>query len=171
MRLIENTQFDTIYHEHFSYLSLYTANKIFKEAGLRILNVEQIDTHGGSLRIYGCHKEDHRKTQKAVKLLLEREKLCGLQKLKTYKDFQLLANRVKNNLLNFLIKQKQNGKKVVGLGAAAKGNTLLNYAGIKSDLYHSYMMELKQNKIVLCLVVTFLFYQQNILIRKSQIIF
>jgi|TARA_B110000037_G_scaffold223162_1_gene303120 SAM-dependent methyltransferase len=134
MRLIENIQFDTIYHEHFSYLSLYTANKIFKEAGLRILNVEQIDTHGGSLRIYGCHKEDHRKTQKAVKLLLEREKLCGLQKLKTYKDFQLLANRVKNNLLNFLIKQKQNGKKVVGLGAAAKGNTLLNYAGIKSDL-------------------------------------
>ena len=82
----------------------------------------------------GAHKEDHRKTQKAVKLLLEREKLCGLQKLKTYKDFQLLANRVKNNLLNFLIKQKQNGKKVVGLGAAAKGNTLLNYAGIKSDL-------------------------------------
>tara|TARA_B110000027_G_scaffold49112_1_gene53716 strand:+ start:2670 stop:3893 length:1224 start_codon:yes stop_codon:yes gene_type:complete len=134
MRLIENTQFDTIYHEHFSYLSLYTVNKIFKKAGLRVLDVEEIDTHGGSLRIYGIHKNDHRKTKKAVKLLLKEEKLQGLQKLKTYQDFQLRADRIKNNLLNFLIKQKQNGKKVVGFGAAAKGNTLLNYSGIKSDL-------------------------------------
>ena len=106
MRLIENTQFDTIYHEHFSYLSLYTVNKIFKKAGLRVLDVEEIDTHGGSLRIYGIHKNDHRKTQKVVKMLLKEEKLQGLQKLKTYQDFQLRVDRIKNNLLNFLIKQK-----------------------------------------------------------------
>ena len=134
MRLIEHTQFDTIYHEHFSYLSLYTVNKIFKKEGLKILDVEEIETHGGSLRIYGCHKDDPRKTKKSVKLLLKEEKLQGLQKLKTYQDFQLHANRVKNQLLNFLIEQKNNGKKIVGYGAAAKGNTLLNYAGIKSDL-------------------------------------
>lgn len=134
MRLIKHTQFDTVYHEHFSYLSLYTVKKIFKMAGLRIWDVDQLSTHGGSLRIYGCHSEDKRPTSEAVKTLLEVEMRYGLQSIAIYKNFQLRAEKVKDNLLSFLIEQKRAGKKVVAYGAAAKGNTLLNYAGIKPDL-------------------------------------
>ena len=134
MRLIEHTQFDTIYHEHFSYLSFYTVQKIFKEAGLRIWDVEELPTHGGSLRIYGCHEEDGRMTSVNVIALLAEEARRGLQTLATYKNFQARADKVKNALLTFLIEQKREGKKVVAYGAAAKGNTLLNYAGVKSDL-------------------------------------
>jgi hypothetical protein len=134
MRLIEHTQFDTIYHEHFSYLSFYTVQKIFKEAGLRIWDVEELPTHGGSLRIYGCHEEDRRITSANVIALLAEEAQRGLQKLATYKNFQARADKVKNDLLTFLIEQKRVGKKVVAYGAAAKGNTLLNYAGVKPDL-------------------------------------
>ncbi len=134
MRLIEHTQFDTIYHEHFSYLSFYTVQKIFKEAGLRIWDVEELPTHGGSLRIYGCHDEDRRITSANVIALLAEEAQRGLQKLATYKNFQARADKVKNDLLTFLIEQKRVGKKVVAYGAAAKGNTLLNYAGVKPDL-------------------------------------
>jgi hypothetical protein len=134
MRLIENTQFDTIYHEHFSYLSLYSAQRIFKSAGLRIWNVEELLTHGGSLRIYGCHDNDARETNLAVDSLLALESQRGLQTFATYQLFQTKADRLKNDLLSFLIKQKNARKKVVGYGAAAKGNTLLNYAGVKPDL-------------------------------------
>ncbi len=134
MRLIEHTQFDTIYHEHFSYLSFYTVQKIFKEAGLRIWDVEELPTHGGSLRIYGCHEEDGRMTSVNVIALLAEEARRGLQTLATYKNFQARADKVKNDLLTFLIEQKREGKKVVAYGAAAKGNTLLNYAGVKPDL-------------------------------------
>ena len=134
MRLIKHTQFDTVYHEHFSYLSLYTVKKIFKMAGLRIWDVDQLSTHGGSLRIYGCHSEDKRPTSEAVKTLLEVEMRYGLQSIAIYKNFQVRAEKVKDNLLSFLIEQKRAGKKVVAYGAAAKGNTLLNYAGIKPDL-------------------------------------
>ena len=134
MRLIEHTQFDTAYHEHFSYLSLYTVDRIFKAAGLRVWDVDQLPTHGGSLRIYGCHTEDTRDTNENVIALLAEEARCGLKTLETYQKFQARADKVKNDLLTFLIEQKTAGKKVAAYGAAAKGNTLLNYAGIKPDL-------------------------------------
>jgi hypothetical protein len=134
MRLIEHTQFDTVYHEHFSYLSLYTVRRIFQTAGLRIWDVEELPTHGGSLRMYGCHHADSRPTTDAVEALLQRESEAGLQTLSPYTSFQARANKVKDDLLDFLIRQKREGKKVVAYGAAAKGNTLLNYAGVKPDL-------------------------------------
>jgi SAM-dependent methyltransferase len=134
LTLVEHTHFDTVYHEHFSYLSLYTVCKIFKSAGLSVWNVEEIPTHGGSLRVYGCHSSDTRKKKKSVKTLLKKEKQKGLRKLKTYQTFQERTDKIKNDLLTFLIKQKRNRKKVFAYGAAAKGNTLLNYAGIKKDL-------------------------------------
>jgi len=134
LRLIEHTQFDTVYHEHFSYLSLYTVAKVFKSAGLRVFDVEELSTHGGSLRIYGCHDEDPVLTKAAVKELLQQEELAGLQTLNLYQGFQERANRIKDDLLTFLLEQKRNGKTVAAYGAAAKGNTLLNYAGVKPDL-------------------------------------
>lgn len=134
MRLIEHTQFDTVYHEHFSYLSLYTVKKIFKAADLHIYDVEELSTHGGSLRIYGCHAEESRQPSPAVSALLAEEARRGLQTLATYQHFQANADRVKDDLLTFLIEQKRTGKTVAAYGAAAKGNTLLNYAGVKSDL-------------------------------------
>ena len=134
MRLLEYTQFDTIYHEHFSYLSLYTVQRILKAAGLRVWDVDELPTHGGSLRIYGCHVDDARQSTSAVSAMVEEECRRGLQTLSTYEDFQSKANRVKDNLLVFLIEQKRLGKTVAAYGAAAKGNTLLNYAGVKPDL-------------------------------------
>jgi len=134
MRLIQNNQFDTVYHEHYSYLSLYTAMRVFSSAGLRVWNVEQLPTHGGSLRIYGCHENDVRKSMKAVTEVLKEERDWGLQTRHVYGGFQAAANWVKDELVRFLIEQKHAGKTVVAYGAAAKGNTLLNYAGIKSDL-------------------------------------
>ena len=134
LRLIEHTQFDTIYHEHFSYLSLYTVNRIFTAAGLRVWHVEKLPTHGGSLRVYGCHVDDRRETQSSVQQLLQEEVEHGLQQLQTYLDFQPKADQIKNDLISFLIEQKRKGKTVAAYGAAAKGNTLLNYAGIKPDL-------------------------------------
>lgn len=134
LRLIENTQFDTIYHEHFSYLSLYTVEKIFKSVGLRVFDVEELPTHGGSLRIYGCHDGDKRLTKTTVKELLQQEELAGMKSLALYQSFQEKADRVKDDLLTFLLEQKRNGKTVAAYGAAAKGSTLLNYAGVKPDL-------------------------------------
>lgn len=134
MQLIQHTQFDTVYHEHFSYLALYTVERIFEKAGLRVCDVEELPTHGGSLRVYGCHAEDLRQTTDAVKKILDEECSHGLQSLNTYKNFQARANKIKDDLLLFLINEKRAGKKIAAYGAAAKGNTLLNYAGIKSDL-------------------------------------
>jgi SAM-dependent methyltransferase len=134
MRLIEHTQFDTVYHEHFSYLSLYTVAGIFKTAGLRVWDIEELETHGGSLRVYGCHTEDARNITPAAIAVLAEEARRGLQTLATYKNFQAKADLVKDDLLTFLVEQKRSGKKVAAYGAAAKGNTLLNYAGIKPDL-------------------------------------
>jgi hypothetical protein len=134
MRLIEQAQFDTVYHEHFSYLSLQTVSRIFAAAGLRIWNVEELPTHGGSLRVYGCHQDDPRSTQAAVSSVLQAEIQHGLQDLNTYLKFQPRADKIKDDLLSFLIEQKRLGKKVAAYGAAAKGNTLLNYAGVKPDL-------------------------------------
>ncbi|HAB39846.1 MAG TPA: SAM-dependent methyltransferase [Rhodobacteraceae bacterium] len=134
MRLVEHVQFDTVYHEHFSYLSLYTVSRVFESVGLRLLDVEQLSTHGGSLRVFGCHEDDARATTLAVNALLAEEKQRGLQNVDTYNSFQARANQVKDDLLAFLIEQKRRGKKVAAYGAAAKGNTLLNYAGVKPDL-------------------------------------
>ena len=134
MRLIEDAQFDTVYHEHYSYLSLYTVDRILKQAGLQIWDVEKISTHGGSLRVYGCHAEYWRPTSCAVADLLEEEARRGLQSLSSYLEFQTKADEVKNGFLLFLLEQKRAGKQVAAYGAAAKGNTLLNYAGVKPDL-------------------------------------
>ena len=134
MRLIELNQFDTIYHEHFSYLSLCTVERIFNKASLRILNVEELPTHGGSLRIYGSHVDDVRQTMPSVEAILNQEKERGLQKLSVYEAFQDKADRIKNNFLQFLLDQKNKGKKIAAYGAAAKGNTLMNYGGVKNDL-------------------------------------
>jgi SAM-dependent methyltransferase len=134
MQLIEYSQFDTVYHEHFSYLSLHTVNRIFASCGLRIWHVEELPTHGGSLRIYGCHSDDMRETQTSLTNLLQEEVDRGLQSLQTYQDFQRRADKIKDDLLSFLVDQKRYEKKVAAYGAAAKGNTLLNYAGVKPDL-------------------------------------
>ena len=135
MQLIEHNQFDTIYHEHFSYFSFSTAKLIFEKHGLELFDVEQISTHGGSLRIYGKHKDDASKNiSPNVTALLHEEKAKGMQAIEYYNGFQNKADRVKYDLIDFLIKQQKNGKKVAAYGAAAKGNTLLNYCGIKEDL-------------------------------------
>ncbi|UZR28719.1 class I SAM-dependent methyltransferase [Methylococcus mesophilus] len=134
MRLIEHRQFDTVYHEHFSYLSLYTVSRIFAAAGLRVWDVEELDTHGGSLRVYGCHAADSRRDSETVAALIAEEERRGLRQRVTYAGFQAQADRVKDDLLGFLIEQKRTGKRVAAYGAAAKGNTLLNYAGVKPDL-------------------------------------
>lgn len=134
MRLLEHTQFDTVYHEHFSYLSLFSVSRVFERAGLRVCDVEELPTHGGSLRVYGCHADDGRADSGAVLALLEEEARRGMRNLDTYLAFQARADRVKDDLLVFLIEQKRAGKQVAGYGAAAKGCTLLNYAGIKPDL-------------------------------------
>ncbi|QWD32242.1 class I SAM-dependent methyltransferase [Polynucleobacter paneuropaeus] len=134
MKLLEFTQFDTIYHEHFSYLSLGTVVQIFKFSGLRVWNVEVLSTHGGSLRVYGCHEDGPWRTLPIVDDILAQEKSYGMTQLATYLRFQDRADIVKNEALQFLITQKKIGKRVAAYGAAAKGNTLLNYAGIKPDL-------------------------------------
>lgn len=134
MRLIEGTLFDTVYHEHFSYLSLYTVCRIFAAAGLRVWKVEELPTHGGSLRVFGCHEGDVRCTEDSVTNLLGKEAQNGLQNMDSYLGFQARADKIKDDLVAFLIEQKRAEKKVVAYGAAAKGNTLLNYAGVKSDL-------------------------------------
>jgi SAM-dependent methyltransferase len=134
MRLIQYTQFDTIYHEHFSYLSLSTVDRIFRSAGLQIWDVEELPTHGGSLRVCGCHAERARALSPAVAALLEEEAKRGLQGIEGYSGFQARADKVKDDLLTFLLEQKRGGKTVAAYGAAAKGNTLLNYAGVKPDL-------------------------------------
>ena len=134
MSLMRLNQFDTVYHEHYSYLSLQSVKAIFAKAGLRVCDVEQITTHGGSLRVYGCHAADARANGAAVARVLAEELASGLQDIPTYKRFQLEANKVKNNLLGFLVEANRAGKTVAAYGAAAKGNTLMNYAGVKPDL-------------------------------------
>lgn len=134
LRLIAGNEFDTIYHEHFSYFSLAAAERVFAAHGLRLFDVEEVPTHGGSLRIYACHAEDEeRKAGPAVSELLERERAEGLEDLETYTGFDERARAAKRDLLDFLIRVKREGRSVVGYGAAAKATTLLNYCGIRSD--------------------------------------
>lgn len=134
LQLVRHTQFDTVYHEHFSYLSLGAVQRIFAAAGLRVWDVEELSTHGGSLRVYGCHADAMREATGHLKEVLAHELSEGLELLQTYTSFQARADTVKDDLLTFLIEQKRAGKRVAAYGAAAKGNTLLNYAGVKPDL-------------------------------------
>ncbi|PXF32378.1 SAM-dependent methyltransferase [Pokkaliibacter plantistimulans] len=134
LELISLGQFDTIYHEHFSYLSLRAVSTILASAGLKVWNVDCLSTHGGSLRVWACHANDHRAVSANVAHMLEREALAGLGSLATYATFQQRADNIKNELLSYLLEQKRQGRTVVAYGAAAKGNTLLNYAGVKPDL-------------------------------------
>jgi 2-polyprenyl-3-methyl-5-hydroxy-6-metoxy-1,4-benzoquinol methylase len=135
MQLIENNQFDTIYHEHFSYLSFLAVQQIFDKHGLSLFDVEEIPTHGGSLRIYAKHSEDNSKEiSENVTLLQQKEINKGLNTLAYYQNFQKRVENIKYDFLSFLIEQKRNGKKVAAYGAAAKGNTLLNYCGIRKDM-------------------------------------
>jgi 2-polyprenyl-3-methyl-5-hydroxy-6-metoxy-1,4-benzoquinol methylase len=135
MQLVDNNQFDTIYHEHFSYLCFHTVKQIFESQGLEMFDVEEIPTHGGSLRIYAKHKEDAAKAiSENVFNLIKKETNKGLTGLSYYDNFQQKALKVKIDLIEFLINQKKAGQKVAAYGAAAKGNTLLNYCGIKNDL-------------------------------------
>ncbi len=133
-RLIEENQFDTIYHEHFSYLSFVAVNRIFAHHGITLFDVEELPTHGGSLRIYGRHTEDTSKpvTDRA-KELLQRELDLGFETLEYYAAFEEKVKETKRKLLSFLIEAKRAGKTVVGYGAPGKGNTLLNYCGIRTD--------------------------------------
>jgi SAM-dependent methyltransferase len=134
LELIRQTQFDTIYHEHFSYLSLFSVQRIFEAAGLRIYDVERLATHGGSLRIYACQAAAHLPPSTAVQTVLDDEGRAGLRDLDIYQSFQARADAVKNGFLQFLLEQRRQGKRVAGYGAAAKGVTLLNYAGVRPDL-------------------------------------
>lgn len=134
IQLMMQNQFDTIYHEHFSYLSFSTVNRIFEAHKLRIFDVEEIESHGGSLRIYACHMEDHaRESSQRTKSLLLSEKQFGISELETYTSFMKTIGSVKCRVLEFLIHCLKEGLRVVGYGAPAKGNTLLNYCGIRSD--------------------------------------
>jgi SAM-dependent methyltransferase len=134
MRLMAETQFDTIYHEHFSYFSFLSAERIFAAHGLTLFDVEELSTHGGSLRIYARHAEDRTKpvTRRAEELR-QREVDAGLLRLETYASFGEQVKETKRKLLEFLIEAKRAGKTVAGYGAPGKGNTLLNYCGIRTD--------------------------------------
>ncbi|MEY6432062.1 class I SAM-dependent methyltransferase [Thioalkalicoccus limnaeus] len=134
LRLIEGNQFDTIYHEHFSYLSFLTVQKIFGAHGLKVFDVEELPTHGGSLRIYGCHAEDEtRPICSRVQALKAAEEEFGLMRVDTYSLFAQKVKETKFKLLRMLIGLKSRGKVIVGYGAPGKGNTLLNYCGIRTD--------------------------------------
>jgi len=134
LRLIEENQFDTIYHEHFSYFSFSTVEKVFSKHGLTLFDVEELPTHGGSLRIYARHQEDNSKpVGKRVGELKAREQAAGWAKMEYYLSFGERVKETKRKILEFFIKAKRERKAIVGYGAPAKGNTLLNYCGIRTD--------------------------------------
>jgi SAM-dependent methyltransferase len=135
LNLISKRQFDTVYHEHFSYLSFGTVVNVFAKNGLSVFDVEKLGTHGGSLRVFAQRSDaGNHQTESRVEQLIAEESEFGMREIDFYRGFQENAEKVKNDFLSFLINQKEDGKTVVGYGAAAKGNTLLNFAGVKSDL-------------------------------------
>ena len=151
LQLIQWNQFDTIYHEHFSYLSFITVKRIFESCGLHVFDVEELSTHGGSLRIFACHEEDRTKqqTERVINMILLEEG-SGLNKIETYQGFQKKAEKVKDEFVRFLIEAKTSIKYVAGYGAAAKGNTLLNFCGVRKDLL-KFIVDAsphKQNKFI-----------------------
>lgn len=152
LNLVNNCLFDTIYHEHFSYLSFYSVLRIFEKQGLEIFDVELISTHGGSLRIFAKHLEDKTKEiSPNVKNLIEKEIEAGINQLHFYQDFQTQIEKIKYDTWTFLIEEKKKGKTIVGYGAAAKGNTLFNYCGIKGTDIIDFVVDAsphKQNKFL-----------------------
>jgi SAM-dependent methyltransferase len=144
-RLIDEHQFDTIYHEHFSYLSFTTVQRVFAAHGLALFDVEELSTHGGSLRIYAAHEEEGRALSTAAAELLERERAAGLTTLEPYLRFAESVVQSKLDMLSKLIELKREGRTIVGYGAPAKGNTLLNYCGIRSELIE-YTTDLNPHK-------------------------
>ncbi len=131
---MDGNQFDQIYHEHFSYFSALTAEKIFAPHGMRIFDIEELWTHGGSLRIFACHAGDEtHPTSAAALAVMRREIDAGLDRLETYANFGEQVRTTKRKLLSFLIEAKNGGKSIVGYGAPGKGNTLLNYCGVRTD--------------------------------------
>lgn len=134
LNLVRDNQFDTIYHEHFSYLSAISTLAVFRNHGLRLFDVDTLPTHGGSLRVHACHEDSGRKTTSKLEECLALEKDAGMDRLDFYMGFQDKADKAKDALLSFLLDARKRGKKVAAYGAAAKGNTILNYAGIKPDL-------------------------------------
>lgn len=134
MQLVERNQFDTIYHEHYSYLSFLTVERIFSSHGLRLFDVEELDTHGGSIRIYACHPDNTgQNTSRNVSILKKKELAKGLNTIEFYSSFPLKVMATKRKLMAHMIDIKNNGKTIVGYGAPGKGNTLLNYCGIRTD--------------------------------------
>jgi 2-polyprenyl-3-methyl-5-hydroxy-6-metoxy-1,4-benzoquinol methylase len=146
LRLMDANQWDTIYHEHFSYFSFATASRVFAAHGLRLFDVEELPTHGGSLRIYGAHDDDRAKatTERATELL-ERERAAGLEDLETYARYNDRVRADKRDILSFLIDLKRDGRRIAGYGAPAKGNTLLNFCGIGTDIL-DYTCDLNPHK-------------------------
>ncbi len=146
LRLIEEHQFDTIYHEHFSYFSFLTARRIFAYHGLRLFDVDELLTHGGSLRIYACHDDDPGKpeAERAIELAA-REREVGLEDLATYRAYARTVHAEKREILSFLIELKRTGNTIVGYGAPAKGNTLLNFCGVGTD-FLDYTVDLNPHK-------------------------
>jgi hypothetical protein len=134
LRLIERRQYDTIYHEHFSYLSLLTATRVLAGAGLRVIDVDELTTHGGSLRVYATPEESAGEPASSVKAVLEVEEAAGLHALAGHEGFAGHVLRIKTDLLEFLLDAARQGRSVVGYGAPGKGNTLLNHCGIRADL-------------------------------------
>jgi SAM-dependent methyltransferase len=146
MRLMDENQWDTIYHEHFSYFSFLTVSRVFEAHGLRLFDVEELPTHGGSLRIYGAHAEDHGKPEtSAARELRERERAAGYEDLDTYLGYGRRVERDKRQILAFLIELKEQGLSIAGYGAPAKGNTLLNYCGVGRD-FIDYTCDLNPHK-------------------------
>lgn len=133
MKLLEFYQFDTVYHEHFSYLSLHVVTSIFKLAGLRIYHVEELHTHGGSIRVFGCHENSDIAETDSVRLMVEREFKFGIKEINTYNSFQEIADQIRDSFLKFIDNARLSNKIIAGYGAAAKGNTLMNYAGVQAN--------------------------------------
>jgi hypothetical protein len=133
MRLLEGNQFDTIYHEHFSYFSLVSVERLFADHQMKLFDVEELPTHGGSLRIYACHAKDPRRESESLQKLRASEQAAGLDRIETYGAFAERVKETKRKLLDFLIRAKREGKQIAGYGAPGKGNTLLNYCGIRTD--------------------------------------
>jgi SAM-dependent methyltransferase len=146
VRLVEDNQWDTIYHEHFSYFSFLTVSRVFEAHGLRLFDVEELPTHGGSLRIFGCHTEDATKTEsESARALRERERGAGYEVMSTYTDYGRRVEQDKRQILRFLIDLKEQQVRIVGYGAPAKGNTLLNYCGVRGD-FIDYTCDLNPHK-------------------------
>jgi SAM-dependent methyltransferase len=146
MSLMRENQWDTIYHEHFSYFSFLTVSRVFEAHGLRLFDVEELPTHGGSLRIYGCHAGDAEKPESAAAAeLRERERKAGYEQIDTYLAYNSRVEQDKRQILSFLIELKRQGLRIAGYGAPAKGNTLLNYCGIGCD-FIDYTCDLNPHK-------------------------